>query len=113
MKCRSPVRLFNAYGATFPGAPGVIIGFNDSCAFGFTKAMRDVRDYYEISFKDDSRKEYWYNGQWVPTDFRFEHIILKDSAEYIDTVAYTVFRTRDVSIRVFPATAKQIISIMQ
>jgi penicillin G amidase len=82
---------FNAYGATFPGAPGVIIGFNDSCAFGFTNAMRDVRDYYEITFKDDSRKEYWYNGQWVPADFRFEHIILKDSTEYIDTVAYTVF----------------------
>jgi penicillin G amidase len=82
---------FNAYGATFPGAPGVIIGFNDSCAFGFTNAMRDVRDYYEISFKDDSRKEYWYNGQWVPADFRLEHIILKDTTEYIDTVAYTVF----------------------
>lgn len=82
---------FNAYGATFPGAPGVIIGFNDSCAFGFTNAMRDVRDYYEISFKDDSRKEYWYNGQWVPTDFRFEHIVQKDTTEYIDTVAYTIF----------------------
>ncbi|MEO5648142.1 MAG: penicillin acylase family protein, partial [Chitinophagaceae bacterium] len=27
---------FNAYGVSFPGAPGVIIGFNDSCAFGFT-----------------------------------------------------------------------------
>ncbi|HCL84819.1 MAG TPA: penicillin acylase family protein, partial [Chitinophagaceae bacterium] len=82
---------FNAYGATFPGSPGVIIGFNDSCAFGFTNAMRDVRDYYEIRFKDDSRKEYWYNGQWVPTDFRFEHIIQKGTDEYTDTVAYTVF----------------------
>ena len=82
---------FNAYGATFPGAPGVIIGFNDSCAFGFTNAGRDVRDYYEIRFKDDSRKEYWYNGQWINTDFRYEHIILKDTTEFIDTVAYTVF----------------------
>jgi penicillin amidase len=82
---------FNAYGATFPGAPGVIIGFNDSCAFGFTNAMRDVRDYYEIRFKDDSRKEYWYNGQWLATDFRYEHIIRKDTTEFIDTVAYTVF----------------------
>jgi penicillin G amidase len=82
---------FNAYGATFPGSPGVIIGFNDSCAFGFTNAMRDVRDYYEIRFKDDSRKEYWYNGQWVPTDFRFEHILQKGKEEYTDTVAYTVF----------------------
>ena len=25
---------FNAYGVSFPGAPGIIIGFNDSCAFG-------------------------------------------------------------------------------
>ena len=82
---------FQAYGVTFPGAPGIIIGFNDSCAFGFTNAMRDVRDYYEIRFKDDSRREYWYNGQWVPTDFRFEHIIRKDTTEYVDTVAYTVF----------------------
>ncbi|MEO9003271.1 MAG: penicillin acylase family protein, partial [Ginsengibacter sp.] len=39
---------YNVYGATFPGAPSVIIGFNDSCAFGFTNAMRDVRDYYEV-----------------------------------------------------------------
>ena len=82
---------FRAYGVTFPGAPGVIIGFNDSCAFGFTNAMRDVRDYYEIRFRDDSRREYWYNGKWLPTDFRFEHIICKDTTEFIDTIAYTVF----------------------
>ncbi len=82
---------FNAYGATFPGAPGVIIGFNDSCAFGFTNAMRDVRDYYEIKFKDESMKEYWFNGQWRPSDFRYEHIGIKGEPEIIDTVAYTVF----------------------
>ncbi|MDP4249153.1 MAG: penicillin acylase family protein [Bacteroidota bacterium] len=82
---------FNAYGASFPGAPGIIIGFNDSCAFGFTNAMRDVRDYYEIKFKDDSRKEYWYNGEWRTTDFRYEHILMKDTLEYTDTVAYTIF----------------------
>lgn len=31
-------------------------GFNDSCAFGFTNAMRDVRDYYTVEFKDDSER---------------------------------------------------------
>ncbi len=89
MQLNSPT--LNAYGATFPGAPGVIIGFNDSCAFGFTNAERDVRDYYEIRFKDDSRQEYWYQGQWHPTEFRYERIAMKDSPEFIDTVAYTVF----------------------
>ncbi|HMH32345.1 MAG TPA: penicillin acylase family protein [Puia sp.] len=81
----------NVYGASFPGSPSIIIGFNDSCAFGFTNATRDVRDYYEIRFKDETMKEYWFNGAWKQTDFRYEHIVLKDEAEFIDTVAYTVF----------------------
>jgi penicillin amidase len=82
-------RSYNAYGASFPGAPAIIIGFNDSCAFGFTNAMRDVRDYYEIKFKDDSRKEYWFDSQWVKTTFRIEKIKVKDEPDYLDTVAYT------------------------
>ena len=82
---------FNAYGVSFPGSPGVIIGFNDSCAFGFTNGGRDVRDYYEIKFKDDSRKEYWFNNEWKKTDFRIEKIKIKGKPDYIDTVAYTVF----------------------
>ena len=82
---------YNAYGATFPGSPAVIIGYNDSCAFGFTNGGRDVRDYYEIKFKDDSRKEYWYNNAWTPTEFRTEIIGVKGKPDYRDTVAYTVF----------------------
>ena len=82
---------FNAYGATFPGAPYVIIGYNDSCAFGFTNGGRDVRDYYEIKFKDDSRKEYWYDSAWKQTDFRIEEIKVAGQASVYDTVAYTVF----------------------
>lgn len=81
----------NVYGATFPGGPGVIIGFNDSCAFGLTNAGRDVMDYYQIKFRDESMKEYWLNGRWKPTDFRYEHILIKGEPELIDTVAYTVF----------------------
>ena len=82
---------FNAYGASFPGAPNVIIGFSDSAAFGFTNGGRDVRDYYEIQFKDDSRQEYWFNNEWKKTTFRFEQIIIAGKPTFIDTVAYTVF----------------------
>ncbi|MDP4285652.1 MAG: penicillin acylase family protein [Bacteroidota bacterium] len=81
---------YNAYGATFPGAPAVIIGFNDSCAFGVTNAERDVRDYYEIKFKDDSRKEYWFDSEWVNSGFRIEDIKVKGEPDYLDTVAYTI-----------------------
>jgi len=81
----------NAYGISLPGAPYIIIGFNDSCAFGITNGGRDVKDYYQIKFKDQSRKQYWYNGQWVNTEFRYEHIAIKNKPAFIDTVAYTVF----------------------
>lgn len=81
----------NVYGATFPGSPNVIIGFNDNIAWGVTNAQRDVRDYYEIEFKDESRKEYKYNGAWQATDFRVDTIKVKGGADVYDSVAYTVF----------------------
>lgn len=80
--------LFNAYGVSFPGAPGVIIGFNDSCAFGFTNGGRDVRDYFEIKFRDDTRQEYSFNGQWMKTKFRIDTIKIKNKKDFIDSVAY-------------------------
>lgn len=82
---------FNAYGASFPGAPSVIIGFNDSCAWGFTNAMRDVRDYYEIRFKDDSKQQYWFNGEWKQATLQIDTIRIRGQKDFYDTVAYTVF----------------------
>ena len=79
---------FNAYGVSFPGSPGVIIGYNDSCAFGFTNGGRDVRDYFNIKFKDDSRAEYLFNGTYHPTRFRVETIKIRDKPDYVDSVAY-------------------------
>jgi penicillin amidase len=35
--------------------------------------------------------EYWFNGDWKQSDFRYEHIKIKNEPEYIDTVAYTLF----------------------
>jgi penicillin G amidase len=82
---------FNAYGASFPGAPSVIIGFNDSCAFGFTNGGRDVRDYYEIKFKDKTKADYWFNNAWKKTERKVEIIKIVGKPDFIDTVAYTVF----------------------
>ncbi|GAC1431604.1 MAG: penicillin acylase family protein [Chitinophagaceae bacterium] len=82
---------FNAYGVSFPSAPGIIIGFNDSCAFGVTNAERDVRDYYDIRFKDASRTSYLFNGEWKQAALRYERIKIKGRPDFIDTVAYTVF----------------------
>lgn len=81
----------NAYGATFPSIPGVVIGFNENVAFGFTNAGRDVIDYFRIRFKDESRREYWYNGRWQPCKMRVEAIGKVDGTVQNDTVAYTAF----------------------
>jgi penicillin amidase len=81
----------NAYGVSFPGIPGVVIGFTDSVAFGFTNSQRDVRDYYEIKFKDDSRQQYWFDSTWKDAAMRLEPIKIKGKGVIIDTVAYTVF----------------------
>ncbi len=82
---------FNAYGVTFPGAPNVIIGFNDSIAFGFTNAGRDVKDYFEIKFKDDSMNEYWFDSTWKKTTKREEIIEIRGKPALKDTVVYTLF----------------------
>lgn len=79
----------NSMGSTLPGAPGIIIGYNDSIAWGNTNAKRDLVDWYYIQFKDDSRDEYLYNGNWVPTKKEVEEIKIKGGDTFYDTIVYT------------------------
>ena len=76
-------------GATLPGALGVISGFNQNIAWGVTNATKDARDWYKITFQDDSRKFYRYGNEWKPTTFRVEEIKVKGEAPVLDTVVYT------------------------
>jgi len=89
MQLRTPTS--NVYGVSLPGSPFVIIGFNDSIAWGVTNAQRDVKDYYEIKFKDKTKEEYWFNGKWEKTTRKVETIKVKGGKDVLDTVAYTVF----------------------
>lgn len=79
----------NTYGVSLPGSPYVIIGFNDSIAWGVTNSQRDVKDYYRIRFRDDSKEEYWFDGRWQRTRLRVEAIQVKGNGVVYDTVAYT------------------------
>ena len=81
----------NVYGATFPGTPNVIVGFNDNVAWGVTNSQRDVKDFYEIKFKDDSKTQYWFNNQWQSTQIHIDTLRVRDQADIYDTVAYTFF----------------------
>jgi penicillin amidase len=81
----------NVYGSSFPGIPGIVIGFNDHIAWGVTNSERDVMDFYEIRFKDNTRKEYWFNNEWKKAERRVEQIGIKGGQVFYDTVSYTVF----------------------
>lgn len=79
----------NTYGASFPGSPAVIIGFNDSIAWGVTNAGRDVLDYYEMKFKDSTMQQYWFNGEWKKADLRMETIKVKGKPDVNEYIAMT------------------------
>ncbi|RIA08279.1 penicillin amidase [Flavobacteriaceae bacterium MAR_2010_72] len=79
----------NSYGATLPGALGVISGFNTHIAWGETNATRDVKDWYKIEFKDATRTQYKYNNEWKDATLRIEEIKIKGRKVFLDSVFYT------------------------
>lgn len=79
----------NTFGATLPGAMGIVIGFNHHISWGVTNATRDVRDWYKITFKDESKNEYWHDNQWKQTTKKIEEINIRGKKTYYDTVVYT------------------------
>jgi penicillin amidase len=78
----------NAFGATIPGALGVISGFNQHIAWGETNATRDVIDWYKVEFNED-RTKYKYSGKWKDVSLRVEDIKIKGKENYKDSVLYT------------------------
>src|SRR6185312_2651879 len=80
----------NVYGVSLPGAPCVIIGYNQNISWGVTNVDADVLDWYQVKFKDNSKNEYWYNNQWNKTTRKIEVINIKGQKPSVDTVIYTI-----------------------
>ena len=78
----------NTMGVTVPGTPVLLIGFNDSIAWGVTNSPRDQVDWYAMKFKDSSRKEYWYNDQWFKTEKIVEKFEISKGQTFYDTIVY-------------------------
>ncbi len=80
----------NVYGASLPGLPGVISGFNEHIAWGITNVGQDVRDWYRIHWTDSTRTAYWLDGQAVPVELVVETFRVKGRDEVVtDTVRHT------------------------
>lgn len=68
---------FHVAGATFAGAPGVIIGHNARIAWGVTNAGPDVQDLYLERFDPDDPTRYEFKGQWEQATVVEESIVVK------------------------------------
>jgi penicillin G amidase len=72
---------FNISGTMFPGAPGIIVGFNDYIAWGYTNTGPDVQDLYILELNPDNPQQYLYLGEWVDAEIVIEEFRVKGEAE--------------------------------
>lgn len=79
----------NVRGVGFPAAPFVVAGYNADVAWGFTNGTDDVLDWYAVTFRDGSRAEYLYGGEWRKTAVREERIRVRGGAAVVDRVVHT------------------------
>lgn len=79
----------NVMGASLPGAPGVIIGFNDSIAWSVTNAQRDLADWFKITYENAKREKYLLDGEWKETKKVIEEFKVRNGESFYDTVVYT------------------------
>lgn len=79
---------FNVGGFTFSGLPGVVIGHNDTIAWGFTNLTTDVADLYIEKIEGNAA---WYDGELEPLQIRRETIKVAGG----DDVEITIRSTRN------------------
>ena len=67
-------------GASFPGAPAVIIGHNQRIAWGVTNVGPDVQDLFIERMNPQNPRQYQFQGQWVDAQVVNEEIKVKGAA---------------------------------
>ncbi len=83
--------VLDVYGVTFPGAPGVLIGFNRDIAWSFTNTGADVLDYYAETLDNlDRPTQYELDGVWRPLQREIEEYFgPRGNLLATDTLYYT------------------------
>lgn len=76
-----PAEDFEVIGATFPGAPGIVIGHNRHVAWGVTNLGPDVQDLYVERPSPDDPHRFEYNGRYEQATVYREEIRVKGRAE--------------------------------
>jgi len=79
----------SVHGVSLPGLPFVVLGFNDSIAWGSSNSGQDVLDWYEITWQDSSRHAYLLDGKYKEATLRPEEIKVRGRKSIVDTIRYT------------------------
>jgi penicillin G amidase len=69
-------------GLVLPGQPLVVVGHNDSIAWGMTNTYVDNLDFYVEEIHPDDSTKYRYKGEWKDFEIREEIIRSKDGTEH-------------------------------
>ncbi|MBN2486166.1 MAG: penicillin acylase family protein [Bacteroidales bacterium] len=54
----------NVSGLALPGQPLIVVGHNDSIAWGMTNTYVDNLDYYQETINPENINQYWFKGEW-------------------------------------------------
>jgi len=68
-------------GFSFAGVPGVVVGHNESIAWGVTNVNPDVQDLYIERVNPENVLQYEVNGEWRPMTVRYEEIDVRGRPE--------------------------------
>ncbi len=77
-------------GASFPGIPGVAIGYNNQIAWGVTNSQVDVQDLYAL-VETTPGQAYFYKGENLPYEFRNEIIKVRGGQDVSIPVRESVY----------------------
>lgn len=78
----------NVEGVTIPGAPGVIIGHNDSIAWSVTNAERDVINNYAVEYSAD-KKQYKLGENFIPFEYDKQVFKINGGKDFVDNIRMT------------------------
>ena len=67
----------NVSGLVLPGQPLVIVGHNDSIAWGMTNTYVDNLDYYEEKINPEDSNQYMYLDKWLDFEIVDEQILVR------------------------------------
>ena len=90
LHCTSDDCRYQLIGFSFAGTPGVILGHNDSIAWGVTNEAVDTQDLFIEKVNPDNPRQYEFQGEWVDMEVRPETIVVAGG----DDVNYDVATTR-------------------